>query len=348
MVNSPGKTTSGDAVEVPAEPITDESGHAGRDSPPIVWLARVGALIVALQAYIYIRWILSDEFTPIPPGPDPVPTHTVWIIKIAEAICIVGTIASIIWLVRKTRREGRFPTIGVFLVAWLLAAWQDVGVNAVRPVFGYNTEFFQMGTWAEFVPGWVSKGAETPAPILYTLGDYFLFFPLAVLGINAMVERARKRWPRLNKAGIVAGLLLLFLVLDTIGEQLLQRQGLWTYFRVNETWSMFTGTIAQFPLYENIVFGSIVMVLSICIYIFRRKDGGLVSDAGIERLKTKRGVSIIRILALTAVINAIMLVFNLGYNLVNQHADITPPSVPSYLHVEMCGAPGNLPCPPPR
>lgn len=49
-----------------------------RESPPIVWLARLGAVFVAIQAYVYIRWIFSDSFSPIPTGPDEVPTHTRW------------------------------------------------------------------------------------------------------------------------------------------------------------------------------------------------------------------------------------------------------------------------------
>ncbi len=138
------------------------------------------------------------------------------------------------------------------MMGWLLTCWQDVGVNAVVPVFSYNSAFLNMGTWGEFVPGWVSKGPETPpAPILYELADYMLFLPLAVVGIDKAVKAARARWPRLNKAGIIAALLLIFLVLDTMSEQILQRQGgLWSYLRVNETWSIFTGTLNQFPLYE--------------------------------------------------------------------------------------------------
>ncbi|WP_083883993.1 spirocyclase AveC family protein [Nocardia higoensis] len=358
MTKAHDEATSNDVIGAPPEadpPVAENSptttpaeGSRAQDSPPIVWLARVGALIVALQLYIYIRWILSDDFAPVPHGPDEIPTSTMVLIRISEVICVVGMVAFVIWLVRRTRREGQLPTIGVFLIAWLLAAWQDVGVNAIRPVFAYSTGFFQMGSWGPYVPGWVAKGAETPQPIWYTLADYLLFLPLAVVGIDKVIKAARKRFPRLNKAGIVASMLLLFFVLDTAIEQMLQRQGLWTYMRVNSTWSIFPGTLDQFPLYEGIVFGAVVTVLSISIYCFRREDGLLISDAGIERLRSKRGVSVVRILALTTVVNAIMLVFNLGFNLVNQHADTTPPSIPSYFHVEMCGVADNPACPPPK
>lgn len=349
MANSLGDRQRGAALDSPSGVVEERDLlPIGKDSPPIVWLARIGAVILVFQIYVYARWIFSDEFYRVPPGPDPVPTTTFWIIKVAEVICVVGTIACIVYLWRKTKETGKFPTIGVFLFAWLLSAWQDVGVNAIRPVFAYNTEFVQMGTWASFIPGWVEKGPDTPAPIIYTIGDYFVFFPLAILGIDALVRRMRKRWPRINRFGIVVGLLVFFFVVDTTAEQILQRQKLWTYFRVNDTWSIFTGTLNQFPMYEGVFFGAVVMVAGICLYIFRRKDGGLISDAGIERLKINRGVGFVRILAMTTVINAIMLVFNLGFNFANQHANTLAPDVPSYLHVNMCGVNDNPACPPPE
>jgi hypothetical protein len=338
--------TASDRVTIQSDPATPPGAH---DSPPVIWLARVGALIVVLQAYIYLRWIFSDNFANTPEGADPVPTFTLAVIRISEVICVVGMIGFLIWLARRTRADGEFPTIGVFVTAWLLAAWQDAGVNMVRPVFAYNSAFFEMGNWGHYIPGWVAKGAETPQPILYTVADYFLFLPLAVVGIDKMVVAMRKRWPRLNKAGIVAIMFLLFLVLDTAIEQIFQRMGLWTYVRVNHNWSIFTGTLNQFPLYEGIVFGATVSVLSISIYVFRRSDGHLISDAGIDRVNLgRRSRPIVRILALTTVVNAIMLVFNLGFNLVNQHADTQPPSIPSYFHVNMCGMADNPPCPIPK
>ena len=276
------KPDSGVGQFSPEEPVAEP---VAKDSPPIVWLARLGAVFLAIQAYVYIRWIFSDSFTPIPTGPDAVPTHTLVIIRTSEVICVVGVIASIVWLVHRTRKDGRFPTIGVFMFGWLLTCWQDVGVNAVRPVFSYNSAFLDMGTWGEFVPGWVSKGPETPAPILYELADYMLFLPPAVLGIDKAVRAARTRWPRLNKAGIIVALLVIFFVLDTFTEQVLQRQGLWSYLRVDGTWSIFTGSVNQFPLYEGIFFGSVIMVVSMSFYLFRRDGDQLITDAGIERLK---------------------------------------------------------------
>ena len=43
-------------------------------------LARIGVLFVLLQMYVYGRWIFSDQFTPTPTGPDPLPgSQEFWI-----------------------------------------------------------------------------------------------------------------------------------------------------------------------------------------------------------------------------------------------------------------------------
>ncbi|MCV7380876.1 spirocyclase AveC family protein [Mycobacterium alsense] len=324
-------------------------GAVGRsnDSPPIVWLARLGAVFVALQAYVYIRWITSDQFVAAPTGPDKIPGGTMVGIRVSEAVCIVGGLIYIAWFIRKTLRDRAFPAMGVFVVAWSLAAWQDPGVNWIRPVFGYNSGFFNRGTWADFIPGWIFKGAENPQPIWYWLATYFLFMPLSVMGLDKLIRTIRSRSPRINTAGVIALLFVMFTTLDIVLEELLIHLGLWAYPRVNHTWSIFTGTMNQFPLYEGVVFGGIVSVLTIIVYCFRDKHGHMITDAGIDRLRSKRAVTIVRILALTAVFNLVMLVFNMGFNMVNQHADTMPANVPSYIHNQMCGLGPNPPCPPP-
>jgi len=322
-------------------------GRVSKDSPPAVWLARLGAVFVLVQAIVYLRWIFSDKFVSTPSGPDAVPGSTIAWIRFWEIGCVVGGVIFLGWIARKANRDKELPAIGVFVVAWLLAAWQDVGVNAIRPVFAYNSGFVNRGTWAEFIPGWVVKGAENPQPIIYFLASYIVLTPLAIMGIDQAIAWIRRVVPRINTAGVIFVMLVMFTVLDIVLEQYFHRIGLWTYLRVNHDWSLFTGTLFQFPLYEGIVFGGVVSVLSIAIYCFRDEDGKMITDAGIEQVRNKRAVPVVRILALTAVFNLIMLVFNLGFNLVNQHADTQPAEpVPSYLHHEMCGVGPNPPCPP--
>jgi hypothetical protein len=316
-----------------------------KDSPPIVWLARLGAAFVVLQAYIYLRWISSDKFTSTPTGPDKIPGATMTWIRVWEVITVVGGVIFLGWLVRRALRDRALSPLGIYVLAWLLTAWQDPGVNLIRPVFAYNSGFFDRGTWAYFIPGWVSKGAENPQPIIYTFGNYMVLMPLAVVGLDSLIATARRRMPRLNGAGVVAALFVSFFVLDTAIEQLFLRMGLWTYPRVDHRWSVFSGTMNQFPLYEGLAFGGIVSVIGIVIYCFRNAEGHMITDRGIGDLQGKRGVGAARVLALAAVLNIVMLVFNMGFNIVNQHANTTPTHVPSYFSNDMCGIGADPPCP---
>lgn len=325
----------------------DRLWTGAKDSPPIVWLARLGAVFVVFQTYVYLRWIFSDKFAPAPNGPDRIPGSTMAWIRFWEIGCLVLGVGLFWWIIRKFRREREFPTLGVFVFAWLLAAWQDVGVNAARPVFGYNGGFFNMGTWGEFIPGWVEKGPENPQPLIYFLASYIVLTPLAIMGIDKLIEIVRKRFPRINKAGVIVFMIGLFTALCIVCEQFFLRMGAWHYLRVNSDWSIFPGTMHQFPLYEGIFFGGVVTVLSIGIYCFRDNDGMMLTDKGIGQLNKTRWLPLVRILALTAVFNLIMMVFMLGFNFVDAHADVQPAEhVPSYVHHGMCGIDPNPPCPP--
>ncbi|WP_319447743.1 MULTISPECIES: spirocyclase AveC family protein [unclassified Mycobacterium] len=317
------------------------------ESPPIVWLARLGAAFVVIQAYIYLRWIFSNQFVSTPTGADPIPgSELVWI-RVWEAVCIVGGIVFLGWIIRKTRRDGALPALGVVVFAWLLTAWQDPGVNYIRPVFSYTSGFFNRGTWAQFIPGWVNHAGANPQPIWFWLGTYMLFFPLGVLGVDKLLTAVRRAVPRINRAGLIAFMFVTFSFLEFVVEQIFQRMGLWAYPRVNHDWSLFTGTITQFPIYEGLAFGGTVSVIAMIIYCLRRKDGYMITDTGIQTLRNKRTVGTVRVLALAAVLNVVMLVFNMGFNVVNQHADTTPPSIPSYFSNGMCGLADNVPCTPP-
>lgn len=318
-----------------------------QEAPPVVWLARLGALFVVVQAYVYLRWIFSDQFVSTPTGADPIPGSQMMWIRLWEAICIVGGIVFIGWIVRSTRRDGAISAVGVLVSAWLLAAWQDPGVNYIRPVFSYTSGFFNRGTWAQFLPGWVNHAGANPQPIWFWLGTYGLLVPLGIYGGDKLLAAFRRAFPRINKAGLIALMFVTFSILEAVVEQLFQRMGLWAYLRVNHGWSVFTGTITQFPIFEGLAFGGTVSVIAMIIYCFRKKDGSMITDTGIDTLRNKRSIGITRVLALAAVFNLTMLVFNMAFNMVNQHADTMPPHIPSYFSNGMCGLADNPPCPPP-
>ncbi|MGB8403197.1 MAG: spirocyclase AveC family protein [Mycobacterium sp.] len=318
-----------------------------RDSPPIVWLARLGVLFLALEVYVFARWVASSDFVATPTGNDPLSgSQLVWI-RIWEVLSVVGSIAFVWWIVRKTRRDRAFPVIGIVMVAWMLTAWQDPGVNDIRPTFAYNSHFFNRGTWAHFIPGWGNEPGANPQPIFFWIATYLLFFPLAALVTSATIDAVRRVLPQLNRAGIVAAFFLFGVLEDILIEQLWLHQGLYAYMRVNHSWSLFPGSITQLPLYEPLVFGGLMMMTASLTYYFRDHRGRMVTDRGIDKLTARRTLPLIRALALGAMLNIAMLAFNFGFNMANQHADTMPTSVPSYFSNGLCGVGADAPCIPP-
>ncbi|MCZ0915270.1 MULTISPECIES: spirocyclase AveC family protein [Gordonia] len=309
-----------------------------------MWLARLGAVFLVLELYIFGRWVTSDSFQRVMPGTDD-GTNMVWI-YLWDGLSIVGSIVFVTWIVRKRIRDGELPPVAIVAMAWMLTAWQDPLVNALRPVYSYNSHFPNFGTWAEFIPGWVDNGGVNPQPIFWWVGIYLFFVPLNMMGVDAYLKWVRRHVPRINRAGLIAFVMVLMFAQDVIGELITLLQGVDRYVWVGGSISLFPGTDYQFPLYEGLVWGCGMVGLSALIYCFRDSRGRMITDRGLDRLKIRRGRTFLRVLSLGAVFNIAMLVFFLGYNVVNQHADTTQPTVPSYIENDMCGLGDNPKCVP--
>ncbi|MGW0357214.1 spirocyclase AveC family protein [Nocardia nova] len=154
----------------------------------------------------------------------------------------------------------------------------------------------------------------------------------------------RWRLPRINRAGLIAFVMILMFAQDVIGELITLVQGVDRYPWVGGGISLWPGTDYQFPLYEGLGWGCGMVGWSAVIYCFRNSGGEMITDRGLDRLKIRRGRTLVRVLALGAVFNLAMLVFMVGFGAINQHADTTQPTVPSYLQNGMCGLGGNPPC----
>lgn len=313
----------------------------GADSPRVVWLARLGAVFLVFELYLFGRWVGSDRFQRVMPGPDD-GTNMLWI-RFWDVLSIGGSVVFVAWIVRKRLREGELPPVAVVAMAWMLTAWQDPLVNAIRPVFSYNSHFLNFGSWGEFIPGWIDNGGVNPQPIFWWIGIYLFFVPLNMLGVDAYLKWVRRHRPRINRAGLIAFLMIVMFAQDVIGELITLLQGVDRYLWVGRSISLWPGTNYQFPLYEGVFWGCGMVGLSAMIYCFRDVRGHMFTDRGLD-LKIRRGRTFVRALALGAVFNLAMIVFNLGFAAVNQHADITQPTVPSYLRNNMCGLGDNPPC----
>src|SRR5437879_2490316 len=117
--------------------------------------AAAGVLSVAVMVSVLGAWILSGDARPTPTGSDPVPFWTsVWAVAwqvtgvLAIAVCAV-------YLVVRSRREGRLTFDALLFIAWTVAIWLDPATNNLfRPQLAYNAALVNLGSWAPHIPGW--------------------------------------------------------------------------------------------------------------------------------------------------------------------------------------------------
>jgi hypothetical protein len=133
-------------VTATIEPGTTALGQA---RPPItpkkvatvkIW-AVVGALILAFEAYVLIKWVTGPNFQNVPPGPTPVPLG----FKVAGTAITVGGAIAVVWFfwqwVVKPWRRSRTVTAEGLLLTWFATfAWFfDPFANAFHAYFTYNS-----------------------------------------------------------------------------------------------------------------------------------------------------------------------------------------------------------------
>lgn len=84
----------------------------------VYYWATAGGLILALQVYVWIRWITGPYFTPVDPGPTDPPTF----MKVALMLWQIGSpvlFPVAIWwfIIRPWRRERRITLDGMIMVS---------------------------------------------------------------------------------------------------------------------------------------------------------------------------------------------------------------------------------------
>ncbi len=326
---------------------TESVPLTGAPARPILWWAGVGLFFVVLEIYIFGSWILSDKFTPTDPGPSPLPGYTAFFITFFEVLGIVGGIGVLIWFARIVRRHPSLPASVILILGWLTAFWQDPLVNYFRPVFTYNSHFYNYGSWSEFIPGWISpNGSKMPEPLLFDFGVYLFIIPFGCFLCAYVLRKAKRRWPHLNTLQLIlVGFVAMFFY-DLILEAIWVRSGVYAYPGVIWSLSLWGGEHYQFPIYESVFWGA-ALTAGGSLYYFRDDKGHMLAERGIERLKSVRGQTLLRILAVGGFINLIYLTYSIFYLLTTFQIDPWPSHYPSYLRNQLCGQGTDYECPGP-
>lgn len=318
-------------------------------SRPVLWWAAIGGLFAALQAYVFLAWMLSPDFTPTPTGPDPLPLVTHIAIIVIQILTPIGALVSIVYAVRTSRAQGQLSWHAIVMLAWAMLYWTDpISPTWFRANFSYNSHFFNMGSWARFVPGSiVPNGHLMPEPLL-AIGPQYLFLGVVAATMTAKAMRwAKLRWLQIGGiqlvlVGCAAGALF-----DLGNELPFCRLRLYAYPGAISPLSLFPGTIYQWPVYEAAMFGVVFAAAGILDY-FRDARGYTAIERGLDRVKAKWLRPVLRVLALAAVLNLLVITYNLLFAVISVHHDAYPADLPSYLRNGICGAATDYACPSPQ
>jgi hypothetical protein len=328
------------------EPVPDEKSI----SPIKLW-AGIGGIFVALQGYVWLRWLLSGNLTPTPTGPTPVPNWMKWTAHGHEVLGVTLTIVVVyLWIIRPRRRQGRASLDGLIAIAMMGAFWQDPLSNINGVLFVYNTAFVNWGSWVNFLPfNTLARANLYSEPIVFELTNYIWCIPLVMIWSNQLMRAAKRRWPELGQIGLVVICGVFVGVVQFILEiAWIRALGLYAYPSGIRWMSIWAGHWYQYPIHALIWIPTWIGFSFVRYY--RNDRGETICERGVSALGVSPKASTgLRLLALTGVFNVIMLVTYSLPNalLVGAYGDAWPNDVVkrSYMTNGLCGPGTTYRCP---
>lgn len=294
------------------------------------WLAGLGAVCIVVQAIVYLRWIGSPAFRPVPLGPDLVPPVVRVAIRTYEVISLVTLAVVLPWFVGGILRTRRIDPLRLLMIGWLSAYWLDPWLDFLRPMFTYNAYATNFGCWCAFIPGWSSPVTRIAEPLLIDAPSYFYTFAgTAAVALWAM-RFARNRWPFIGTFGLVlagfAGVWLSMGLLDVAATRYLGFDAWPLAFRALSFWG---GRYYQFPIYEFLLFPSTFVA---CAWLLLRMgpDGRTAIETGLDRFSPRLRETM-RILAFVAFCNLLNFGYTTSMGVHALFADPWPSDMPSWL-----------------
>jgi hypothetical protein len=323
-----------------------------RTFKPIKLWAAMGVFFAVLETWVIVTWITSGKAKETTAGRSVEPGWMKFGVTFQEILyCIVALIGCYFFVVRPWRRDKHISLDGMLFLIFALLYWQDPITNYIQPYFGYNADFFNLGSWVTNIPGWISPhGNLLPEPLIASGPIYpgwvFLFIVIA----NYVMRKAKERYPRLGTFGLVMVCFGFLALSDLVFECIFVRTGYYVYAA---TWgkdiTLFSGHYYQFPLYEPVLWGGVWTVWA-CLRYFKNDKGQTVAERGVDELrsgaKPRRGL---RILALYGICNGIFMLYNVPMIWVSTQVNNWSTDVQSrpYLTDGMCGPGTTYACPGP-
>jgi len=337
--------------------IDPESLHAQPRASfdPVQAWALAGGVVLAVQVYVWAKWVTGPYFVRVPAGPSDPPMWMKTILVAWTGVIMLGLPVALYYVViRPWRRERRITTDAMLMGAFGLGFFQDPLLNYLNTWCTYNTWMFNRGSWVMDVPGWVSwnkPGRMMAEPLLMNAPGYTWGVLLCTMLGCWVMRRAKSRWPSLGVAGLLGVLVVFTFFFDIVMEGLfLMPMGLFTYPGAIRSLSLFPGTYHQYPIYEGLLWGGVQAGFCSLRY-FTDDRGRTFVERGLERVQggaVKR--ESMRFLAIFAAVSLFFFVFyTIPAQWLAMHADPWPEDIQkrSYFTMGICGEGTGRLCPHP-
>lgn len=317
---------------------------------PVKWWAAVGALWLALGAYMWGKWLLDGKAKAITAGSDSVPQWMKFTVHGMEILYLLLTIGVVYFLiVRPWRRERKFTFDGMMIVGFFcMWALTDPWATYMQPLYAYSSETVNLGCPQCQIPGGLDPNwSRAYVEPIGLLGLYGAGLTLGVMLGCRYLRTVKERFPRIGKVGLILSLFPLMLVFDMALEIPMQVTGVWSYVNAYPPLTLFAGEYFQYPLYEG-VFMYLILAPWVAIRFWKNDKGESVVERGVADLKVSRaGKAAMRQLAVIGMISTVaVLGYHLPFQLVAVHSNDFPEDVlerPYFLH-GMCGAGTDQAC----
>jgi hypothetical protein len=305
----------------------------------------IGALLVAVELVLLVRWLTSSSWMSVPPGPTPLPDWMRIELTVLQIGLPVVAIFFIYWFViRPWRADRTVGTDAMLLGAFLLTSVYDPFSNYFGIWLTYNAYLVNRGTIMDVIPGAAhgKPGATVAFPLVLIPAVYIVvFLGLTLLGCAGLrrLEARRPHWGRPRLIAAVAGMMLIcIIVVETAG---FLRLGVYSYG--GGRWALFSGNYFQSPVGNLPVL--VAMPTALIVLRHFKDDRGLTWVERGASINRSAKTLALRFLALTAAVQLIIFGFgHLPASWFGAHAQQWPADIRdrSYFENSLCD--GTVDC----
>lgn len=298
---------------------------------PVFWWAGTGIVFAALQVYILLLWLSSPDFASIGSGIDQVPAQvksSAWISQFNALALFLGCA---IYCARKSWREGRLTWDALLVIGGLSVCWLDTAINYFRPIVLYNAYMLNQGSWSSHIPGWASTAQSTPEPLLFVVGLYGWWFLLFSVAFCAVARRLKRRWPQIGIGGLILAGIAVLSALDAVLELAFVFSGLYVYAAVIPGWTLWQGTVRQFPLYGPLILGVLCTAVAVLRYDAGERRYSFVERGADDLPVPIKMRTLIRVLAIIGFMNVVFVTAVAVHWWIGVYAEQPAFAIPSYL-----------------